>query len=214
MKRLDYENYKKMLNICVGKVDRAISKGAYLSEEEWFDFICKSAQINYRSQNITKYGMFNKELLKFAETYAEILGYAVFLTIDGFDNMLFGHCLKSVTAKLNKFIHTYSRIRVECSDRNGTLYIKLYKSGKRHRLFPVKNVEDAVDFLIALTGYATENSEIFRHTAEFSTFISGYFQSEYNGIISNKRPEPYIGYNDSRTLAKYLPKGTFEVVAS
>lgn len=204
MKQVALSNYKKAVSKDLLSVDTAISKGAFLSAEEWFDFNFKSAILGFNSKNILKYRLFNNKLYKFAEASAEAFLYLVDISVNGFCNSSYIQYVERVVARMNKFLSSAKRISVEGFDKDGTLYIKVISCHKSSTTCPITGIEDALKCLKTIVRYCTENADCFTHNGEFGKFINGYIGREFTKLSTNVAPTPYMCGNDRLTLAKQI----------
>ena len=200
---------KKVCNDLV-TIDDAISDDIVLSREEWFDFLFKSALMGYRSWNIKKYRTFNKEICKFVEVYAEVLSHLIEFSIDGFTNSSYIKVTKRIVSLMNKFTSYRKYLRAEGYDKNGTMYIDIYKGNKKVISYPVKGKQDGIERVKCVSRYCIDNIDSFSHNGEFGNFIKGYLGQEFDTIINNIEPYPYVCEDGSHTLYERLNDFTEE----
>lgn len=206
--------YIKKVQADVVKVDNAITKGAYLSAEEWFDFNFKSSLVGYHSKNILKYKIFNSQVCKFADAYADAFKYLLNISTEGFVNTTYIKNIKRVATKMSKFTSRVSPLEVDGYDRNGTLYIELVFKGGKERVFSIKSKNDAIHCLLTITGYCTDIADTFSHNDEFGIFIEGFLGREFKKFVANVEPTPYVCGSDRLTLAKMLSSRQLRVISS
>ena len=205
MKRENLVSYRKKVANDLMMVDNAISDGIYLSKEEWFDFIFKSAMIGYRSWNIVKYSCFNKSLCHFAEVYAEAFTYLLSISIDGFNNDDYISCIKHIVSGLNKFCKDRSkRFKVNGFDKNGSLFIKVSHGNSKGEVYKIKGISCAIEKLIFIVRSCISNIDIFSHTGDFGKFLIGYISNEFDKLESNVTPTPYICASSKYSLRGYV----------
>lgn len=204
MKRNDLVKYKKKVNSGLNSVESAISKGAYLSAEEWFDFNFKCAFVNYHSLNALKYMMFNRRVCKFAKAYAKIFECLIDIAIEGFNNDIYIYYAQKTISLLNPFIKGSNRIFVDGFDRDGVLYLKVILGARSVVNYPIRNKNEAIKGIKTIVRYCTEITDIFSHDEEFGKFIKGYISRELSKFLANIEPTPYVCDNDRLTLYKKL----------
>lgn len=126
MKQVALSNYKKAVSKDLLSVDTAISKGAFLSAEEWFDFNFKSAILGFNSKNILKYRLFNNKLYKFAEASAEAFLYLVDISVNGFCNSSYIQYVERVVARMNKFLSSAKEFQLKVLTRTELFTLRLF----------------------------------------------------------------------------------------
>ena len=206
MKQSDLVRYKKKVNMDLVDVDRAISKGAYLSAEEWFDFNFKSALLAFNSLNIVKYRLFNNQVCKFAEACAEAFTFLTDISINGFNNITYIKYVKRIASRMSKFVSNSSPIQADGFDKDGTLYIKVSSGNEVETLCAIRNVDDAFKGIKVIVRYCTEIADTFSHNGEFGKFLDGYVGREFTKFTAYVEPTPYVCGNDRLTLAKQISK--------
>lgn len=204
MKQGDVITYKRKVRCDVANVDRAISKGAYLSQEEWFDFLVKSKYVGSKFWNISKYKLFNWRLCSLAEAYAVALEYLMSIAVDGFDNKTYTSILKDVAFLMRKFTDRKYSISVDGFDRDGGFYIRVYIGRHKCTVCPVRNRAEAEKGIRVVVRYCTEMAESFSVNDEFTKFLNGYLNSEFTRFLSNTEPTPYCMEDDRLTLKSQL----------
>ena len=204
MNRRDVANYIKQVNRCLLKVDKAISKDIHLTKEEWFDYLFKGAFIGCRTENIKKYRVFHKGVVLMAEGYAEALSYLLDIAISGFKNSEYISYIKHIVHKMNRLIKRPNRLRTEGYDRDGYLFIRIYKGNERVMTITVANKEEAIEQILIIVGYCIENVDTITLGVEFTKFLKSYLQLEFNKITSCMNITPYMGGGTRCTLSDYL----------
>lgn len=203
MEKRDLANYRRKMKNSLTDVDAAISKGAYLSAEEWFDFIFKSEYLSMTFKNIRKYKFFNRRLCNLASAYAVAFDYLVELHMNGFNNFTYILEVRNLVSFMKKFSKESRSLTVDGFDRDGVLYIRVY-SGKDTALCPVRNREEAINGIKAIVRYCTELADCFPHIGEFDKFLNGYLSREFAKFRANIEPTPYVCGDDRLTLSKQL----------
>lgn len=204
MKQGDIVTYKRKVRSDVSNVDKAISDGAYLSQQEWFDFLVKSEFVGSSFWNITKYRLFNWRLCSLAKAYAVALDYLMAISVDGFDNKTYTAILKDVAYVMRKFTDRKYSISVDGFDRDGGFYVRVYIGKHKCTVCPVRNRAEAEKGIRVVVRYCTEMAESFSVNDEFTKFLNGYLNSEFTRFLSNAEPTPFCMDDDRLTLKSQL----------
>lgn len=200
----DLVKYRRKLRYDVGKVNDAITKGAFLSKEEWFDFLFKSFYVDYYSKNMLKYWLFNRDTYKFASACAKVFGYLVNISVKGFVNDTYVSDVKKLTKRLCKCTSRVNPVEVDSFDRNGTLYLSVVFKGGIDRTYGIRNKKDAINCILTITRYCSEIADCTSDNVEFGNFLNGYISREFKKLISGVEPTPYCSSDDRLTLAQVL----------
>lgn len=204
MNRKNFVSYRRIVGKDLLLVDDAISNDAYLSREEWFDYLFKSYLIGFRSQNIKKYRAFYKKVCCIAEIYSEAFTYMVDIGVDGFKNCSYLSYLKRIVSRMNKLITRKNRVLIEGYDKDGVFYIRVSKNKIRYEVFSVSGKDEAIEKIKYLVGYCMDRVEGLSANADFYTFLKGFLSAEYKKVVMNITPTPYMNDSSRCTLSDYI----------
>lgn len=199
MIKSDVVKYKRKISKDVAVVDEAISKGTNLTNEEWFDFICKCSFIGYSSTNTLKHKVFNRKMYKLAETFAEIVSYLISIMVNGFSNKYYLNIIKRIVFRMNKFI-SGNPISYYGFDKNGVFYVRLYEEDKVLLTFSIKDKKEAIKGIYSVVDYFVTRCFV----GEFSTFLNNYISNEVYNITNGVEPKPFVSVVNRQTLASFF----------
>lgn len=201
MKRGYLIKYKRRLKADIFLVDEAISNGAEMTAEEWFDFNCKGVIANARTLSMRKYGVFHRDAYSLALVVADIVMFLMEIDVEGFKNSSFIKRVKRITSKMNKFVKSNMPVEVMGYDKNGVLYIRVLYGKQNVITFPIRSKRDAVNCVNALYRYCFENSDGIPFDSEFAKFLKGYVNGEFLKFCKNVLPSPYVSIKRDKTLS-------------
>jgi hypothetical protein len=206
MKREDLAKYRRRLKADISLVDEAISNGAEMTAEEWFDFNCKGVIANARTLNMRKYGVFNRDAYSLASVVADIVMFLMEIDVKGFKNSSFIKRVKKITSKMNRFVKSNIPAEVMGYDRNGVLYIRVLYGKQNVVTFPIHSKRDAVKCVNALYRYCLENSDGIPLDGEFAKFVKGYVNGEFLKFCKNVNSSPYVSVKRDKTLSDCIKR--------
>lgn len=209
MKRARITMYRENIVEDLSIVDDAISNGAVLNREEWFDFVFKMAFVGKLNKNIFKYYLFNKRLVWLAEAYADALHSVTTIINNGFTKTGYERMVSRVASNMNKLVYRKNPFTCIGCDRDGVNYIRVYADEERVGVFPVRSKKEAVKGIVVLTRYFSSIADGVPHDVEFVNFLDGFLSAELDRILFNERPTPYVCLNDSDRLASQLSRAGY-----
>ena len=213
MERKVIVNYRRQVNRGLLKVDKAISKDVYLTKEEWFDFLFKSAFLGFKSNNIKKYKVFHKDIVLLSESMAEAFGYMLDISLNGFKNTEYITCVRRIIRRMNRYLKKSNQLNSIGYDRDGYLFIRVYQGSDVVLTLEVSSKDEAVEKIITVMRYCIENIDAVCLGVEFVTFLKSYLQFEFSKIISCVDITPYVSGDTRLTLNDYL-SGKYDGIAT
>lgn len=199
MERKSVEKYAKTAERDVKFVDEAIQNGAYLSFEEWHDFIFKSEMSAFKSSEMAKYETVRPQVAEIAKIEAFIMSSIINAQVRGFNDSSAQKVVKTVIKRFNKMLKFLEGMRFARTDKDGTIFycVESYDfSDKIEKGIVDRN--SFCSFLMSLWAMGLKELRMFNK--ESFRFLESHLVNEVNVINMGKRPAPYFGCVRSNTL--------------
>lgn len=199
----DIDVLKRRVSRNISLVEKAIKKGVYLSQVEWFDFLFKASFVGYSSKSTKYHKVFNKDMYRLAECFSEVFSAMLDVNTNGYDNYVLASYAKRVASRFNKYPEREGRFKVSSHDKNGYLFVIICCGRVKPKTFTVGNVNDAIDMLIGVVGYCMQNVNSTSLSTDFTNFLTGYLGNEYTKFSSDVEPTPIVD-NDKYVFSDFM----------
>lgn len=197
------EKYIKTVERDVKEVENAIHKGAYLSFEEWFDFIFKAEVASYKSTSIAKYATVYPKESGLAQLCADIMAAILSVRMTGFNDSGARGMLKYIVKKLNKLLPLSKRVSFLCDDSDGARYYVLECNDMSHSVrVQIDSRETLCNFLFEV--WSTAVWRVGMVNIETQDFMVNKLDNEVSLVMLGKKPAPYVGGLPCNTLGYVL----------
>lgn len=197
------EKYIKAVERDVKEVDNAIQRGAYLSLEEWFDFIFKAEVATYKSTSIAKYSTVSPKESGLAKLGADIMAAVLSVRMAGFTDSDARGMMKYIVKKLNKLLPASKRVSFYCKDSDGAQFYILECNDMSYSVkVQIDSRESLCNFLSEVWSTAVWRVNLFNK--ETRDFIINKLGIELSLVMTGKKPSPYVGRLQCNTLEYVL----------
>lgn len=194
MRKID--KYINSCNKCVSEVSSAISKGAMLTNEEYFDYYFKETL----SGKANKCKMVTSKLYRTAKFLADGLLLADELRKEGYSNKEAVDSMKQIRDYSVLYFGEYFSVKGE--DFNGVLYIDL-KQGEEESTFEISSPAQLYKAILVLCSsivcnqYSEENTSLLEYVEEYLFRVN-------KEIREGKEPKPFLHTKAIKTLRSCL----------
>lgn len=202
MERKHYERYLKVAGRDTRFVDTAVSDGAFLSNEEWYDFMMKAIVTDQRFSNIRKYRMFGNDLYRIAEVEAYMFTKLCAMCVDGYTNKAVVKFVKSAVRKFNRILGISHSMDLYVDEEDGCPMFTLASCNGECIEGCVSDRQEIVNFCNDLFVFAIE--ELSELCLGSEMYVAEHLGNEIGVVAQNKTPNPYMGGDIKNTLRQNL----------
>lgn len=194
MRKID--KYIKDCNKCVSEVSSAISKGAMLTNEEYFDYYFKETL----SGKVKKHKMITSKLYRAAKFLADGLLLADELRKNGYSNKEAVDSMKQVRDYSVLYFGEYFSIK--CQDFNGVLYIVLKQGEEESTLEITSSIQLYKGILVLCSSVVCDLYS--EKDTSLSDYVGEYLFKVNKEIHDGKEPKPFLHTKAIKTLRSCL----------
>lgn len=202
MERKHYERYLKVAGRDTRFVDTAVSDGAFLSNEEWYDFMMKAMATDQSFANIRKYRLFGNDMYRLAKIEAYMFTKLCTMCVDGYTNKSVVKFVKSAVRKFNRLLGISHSMDLYVEESDGCLVFTLTSCDGECIQGNVSDRQEIVNFCNDLFVFAINEMPEFCWGSE--VYVAEHLGNEIGVVAQNKMPNPYMGGDMNNTLRHNL----------
>lgn len=207
MERKNIAKYLRTVDFDVRFVDEAIKRGAYLSIEEWHDFVFKSCVAGFKSDNLAKYHVVHGKASEVAKTGSYILECIVNAQVYGFTVAKARRWVKSIVKRFNKMLTPIEKMSFSNSDIDGVVRFVVESCDYGNVAESYIDSRDSLcDFLHNLWMVGVKELRIFND--DTVSFLDNHLYAQLDTIETGEMPSPYYGGVVSNTLKCVISERT------
>jgi hypothetical protein len=195
------QNYITTVDHNTQCVADALSRGAFPTAEEAYDFLFKSLVCGYHSKARSKYEVMYPEMSLMASTESFVLECIMESTIKGFTGNKARRMIKEICSRFNRLLPFLEKLSFESEDSDGILTFTVV-STKNEISAEIRDRASLCKFLSDVWELGNEALDVF--PAGISEYITAHLVSEVDIIISGKPVEPVLGGSEYGTLRHIL----------
>lgn len=200
MEYRDYRSYIKEIGKDLLFVDDSIELGAYLSTEEWYDFMFKAQVAGYKSKNISRYRWFNKDMYRVAKVEAFLFKGLCAMCMEGYSYEDVVRFANKAIRMFNRCRGVFERIYLSSEVVAGRLILSISSVGGECSECEVYDDGSLMELVDGLYLLFMDDLLIVGN----GDYLGGHLRHEFSVVTERKQPEPFVLGSLSNTLYRSL----------
>ena len=199
--------YLRAVELDVEYVSRAVDSGAFLTLEEWHDFVFKCQVAGSKYDALARFESACHDYAEVARIEAYILECILDVQLLGFTNVKAKKCVKAITKRFNKLLGLMEHLRFTVSDMDGIVSFSVESYDYANKVErKIRSRESLCCFLREIWEMGIKELRMFNK--DTIRFLVEHLDNEVKTIQVGKRPSPYLGGAKFNTLTEVLFKRT------